>query len=127
PEYNGRFTLTAVTPATFNFTIPGTPTSPATGNIIVRRVADDGVTGWSWFSAADGFGNSLELINTALPNDLGQNWLTSTNLGGTPGRANSVAAANVAPLIQDVTHFPLVPRSTEPVGITARVRDELSN
>jgi len=125
PEYNGIFTVANVTPSTFNITISGTPASPATGVIICRRVADDGVAGWSWFSAADGFGHSLELVNPILPNGEGQNWLTSTNSGGTPGVANSVAASNVAPLLLDVTHFPPVPRSSDAVSITARVRDEL--
>src|SRR5205823_3520485 len=74
-----------------------------------------------------GFGRSLDLANPALPNSSGQNWLSSANLGGTPGRANSAATNNLAPLIQDVTHFPPVPHATDPIAITARVRDELSN
>ena len=130
PEYNGLFTINGVSASTFNFTVDGEPASPATGTIIARHIVDNGASGWSWFSAADGFGNSLELVNPLLPNTSGQNWLSSMNAGGTPGAANSVAnlpQGGVAPLILDVTHFPPVPRSTDPVAITARVRDELSN
>lgn len=127
PEYNGRFSLSAITPTTFNITVSGTPASPATGNIICRHVVDNGLSGWSWFSAADGFGYSLELANPAMPNTSGQNWLPSTNLNGTPGAANSARTNNIAPVISDVVHFPVVPSSTDAVAITARVDDELPN
>ena len=127
PEYNGRFTLSGITPSTFNITVSGSPASPATGTIICRQIIDNGQSGWSWFCPADGMGSSLELINPALPNTTGQNWSSSSTKGGTPGQPNSVASSNVAPLILDATHFPPVPRSTDPVTITARVRDELSN
>ena len=127
-EYNGRFTVASVpTPSTFTIAVSGTPATPATGYILSRFVLDDSFSGWSWFSGAAGLGSSLELIDPALPNDVGQNWLSSTNLNGTPGRANSVASTNAAPLVLEVTHFPPVPRSTDPVAITARVLDELSN
>lgn len=125
PEYNGVFTIAGVTPTTFNITVSGSPASPAAGHILCRHVEDDTFTGWSWFSAADGFGSSLELVNPLLPNSAGQNWLTSTNIGGTPGAANSVAANNVAPLILDASHFPAVPRSSNTVSISARIVDEL--
>ncbi|MCI0747844.1 MAG: lamin tail domain-containing protein, partial [Verrucomicrobia subdivision 3 bacterium] len=124
PEYNGIFAISGISPSTFNIAVPGAPASPATGNIIARHVIDNDQSGWSWFSAADGFGSSLELVNAALPNTFGQNWLSSTNLGGTPGRSNSVARGNIAPLILEVTHSPPVPRSTDVVAITARIRDE---
>ncbi|HMJ66387.1 MAG TPA: Ig-like domain-containing protein, partial [Candidatus Binatia bacterium] len=124
PEYNGIFTISAVGASTFNITVPA-GTAPATGNIIARHVIDDGASGWSWFCAADGLGSSLELVNQNLPNTTGQNWLSSAMLHGTPGRANSVATNNIAPFIQQVTHVPTVPRSTEPVAINARVSDEL--
>lgn len=124
PEYNGQFTLNNIGLTSFNITISGTPASPATGNIISRRVLDDGGSGWSWFCAADGFGYSFELANPALPNTSGQNWLSSANVNGTPGRANSVLTNNLAPLLNEVTHFPSVPSSTDPVAITTRVDDE---
>lgn len=100
-----------------------------------------GHKGFSWDSGADG-GNdaapysnapadilakdrSLELVNAAFDNSSGQNWLASRNPGGTPGAANSVAAADIAPLIREVSHFPVVPKSSEPVFIVARVTDDL--
>jgi hypothetical protein len=127
PEYNGRFVVTGVTPGTFNIAVSGSPATPATGSILSRQVLMLGSSGWSWFCAADGFGSSLELINPSLPSDSGQNWLVSSSQHGTPGRANSVLNTNVAPFILDVTHVPAVPRSTDPVAVAARVRDELTN
>ena len=67
---------------------------------------------------------SLELINEAFDNSSGQNWGASLAAGGTPGTANSIAAANIAPVIQDVAHFPVVPRSTDPVYVTAQITDD---
>jgi len=80
--------------------------------------------GWRWSSGADAGGKSLELINPRLPNSYGQNWAASVKDGGTPGGPNSVAAADVAPLILDVTHFPAVAKSTNTVAITVRIVDE---
>ncbi|MFT4546989.1 MAG: VCBS repeat-containing protein [Pseudoalteromonas tetraodonis] len=78
--------------------------------------------GWDWNSAHDGGGQSLELIFTGLSNKQGQNW--STSLGSpTPGTTNSIAANEIAPMILDVAHRPVVPRSSEPVSITAELRD----
>src|SRR5262249_16454585 len=114
PEYNGRFTLSAITPSTFNITVSGTPASPATGNIVCHQVLDNGASGWGWFSPAAGFGASLELINPTLPNSSGQNWLPRTPSAGTPGRVNSVATNDIAPLPEEVIHFPPIPRSTHP-------------
>jgi regulation of enolase protein 1 (concanavalin A-like superfamily) len=42
---------------------------------------------------------------------------------GTPGQPNSRRRANGAPAIYDVTHFPALPRSNEPVLVTSRVSD----
>lgn len=80
--------------------------------------------GWEWFAEHDGLGKSLELVNPGLPNDQGQNWGSSSAIGGTPGRANSIARTNVAPLILEVANAPLVPRSGDPVAVTARLLDE---
>ena len=126
-EYNGFFTVSSPSSATFTIAVPGTPATPATGRIICRLVTDNSASGWSWFCAADGFGSSLELVNPALPNDLGQNWLSSLIPDGTPGRANSVLSNTVAPFLAEVTHFPPVPRSTNSVTISARVWDQQSN
>ena len=79
---------------------------------------------WEWTTLADGGGSSLELINAALPNQYGQNWSASSTNTGSPGRANSVATNNVAPLILDATHAPAVPASSNNLFISARLLDE---
>ena len=88
------------------------------------RVTDAGEPGWTWEAAHDGTGESLELIQTGLTNKSGQNWRASEG-GATPGAVNSAALdeSAMAPLVQDVTHRPLVPRSTDIVTIRARLRD----
>lgn len=80
--------------------------------------------GWDWTSPCDGAGKSLELINPALPNEFGGNWAPSLVDGGTPGQANSVAAADAAPIIAEVQHWPAIPKPTNTVTVTARVIDE---
>ncbi len=123
PEFNGIFTISGVGTSTFNVNVPGATGVP-TGNLLCRLVIDDGTSGWSWFSAADGLGSSLELINPSQPNSLGQNWRASTIVNGTPGAANSVLNTNAAPFVTEVRHTPAVPRSGDTVAITARVQDE---
>jgi len=90
----------------------------------MRSAPDRGQRGWIWTTPADGGGSSLELVQPGLPNIHGQNWLPSRVPGGTPGRPNSVAASNLPPMIVEVRHHPVVPRSTDPVWIMARVVDE---
>lgn len=85
---------------------------------------DHGHRGWEWFTLADGGGRSLELINPALDNRVGANWAPSRVEGGTPGRVNSVARVDNAPLLSEVRHFPAIPRSIDRVIVRARVRDE---
>ena len=81
-------------------------------------------SGWVWESGHDGGGKSLELINLNHANDNGQNWAESVAVGGTPGRVNSVAASNIAPLISGVRHSPALPRATDSVVVTASISDE---
>lgn len=85
---------------------------------------DLGHRGWEWNSGADGNGKSLELINPNFDNNVGQNWAASTPQQGTPGTPNSVGANDIAPLILDAEHFPLVPKSTDSVALTVRVVDD---
>ena len=87
-------------------------------------VADNGHRGWHWQSAADGGGMSLELIHAGFDNSTGQNWSPGTTAGGTPGEANTVAAADIAPVIAETSHFPLVPGPSDPVYVTARITDD---
>lgn len=86
----------------------------------------DSLGGWSWTTGAHDGGKSLERRNPRLARDSGQNWGSSTPVGGTPGAVNSLYASNVAPLITQVKHAPAVPRSTDPVTISCRLDDESS-
>lgn len=86
---------------------------------------DFGHRGWTWYSAADGGGSSLELIRAGSDNATGQNWASSSTPGGTPGSANSVAAATLAPRIAEARHFPVVPGPTDSVTVTCRVTGDL--
>ncbi len=83
-----------------------------------------GYNSWEWSLAADGDGRTLELVNLGYSNNLGGNWLPSSAVGGTPGAANSRNATNIAPVLSDLTQSPLSPKSTDPVVVTVRVRDE---
>lgn len=96
------------------------------GDWAVRRIGAPmyGHSGWEWYAEHDGLGKSLELINPALPNFLAQNWTSSAPLGGTPGRANSAALANIPPVISDISHLPIIPQAADPVIVSARVIDE---
>ena len=96
------------------------------GDWAVRRRGpqDRGHRGWEWFAEHDGLGKSLELINPNLSNNNGQNWASSLVAQGTPGRTNSVLQTETAPLIQNVRHFPIVPKSNESIRVTAQVLDE---
>jgi len=98
------------------------------GNWAVRELGpeDHGHRGWVWSDEHDGGGKSLELINFALSNEYGQNWAASTANGGTPGAANTTTDDDIAPLILDVTHLPIIPLSFEPVTVSARIIDELT-
>lgn len=96
------------------------------GDWAVRRrsLPLSGVRGWEWFTEADGLGRTLELIQPGLDNSSGQNWGTGSVAEGTPGAQNSIRAANIAPLILNATHQPVIPKSSEPVSVTARILDE---
>ena len=89
--------------------------------------------GWIWVCDADGAaaapelrgGKTIELRNPALSGyDSGQNWGFSAAAGGSPGAVNSVASANVAPLIKDVKHRPEIPKSTDPIVVSCNLHDE---
>ncbi len=97
------------------------------GDWAVRELGpvDHGHRGWVWSNEHDGGGKSLELINPILPNEYGQNWAACIPNDGTPGRINSVTTDDVAPLILDVLHYPVIPRSGDPVTVTARIINEL--
>ncbi|MBL9139503.1 MAG: lamin tail domain-containing protein, partial [Verrucomicrobiales bacterium] len=80
--------------------------------------------GWEWFASHAGLGSSAELTQPGLVHDSGLNWASSLETGGTPGRANSTATTNIAPIIRAVAHHPPVPRSTDPIAVSAQMMDE---
>jgi len=86
-----------------------------------RGPDESGYRGWIWNAPADGLGMSLQLRAPRLDNDSGQNW-SATN--ATPGAVNLVFTTNLAPLVLSVAHSPAIPRSTQPVNVTARIVDE---
>ena len=94
------------------------------GAVRQRGPLDRNHRGWEWYKEADGLGKSLELVNPALANEHGQNWRPSVTLEGTAGAANSVLNANIAPMILQVRHFPVVPGSNDTVTVTARLLNE---
>ncbi|MBC8218000.1 MAG: lamin tail domain-containing protein, partial [Planctomycetes bacterium] len=98
------------------------------GEWAVRQLGpvDFGHRGWMWADDHDGDGDSLELINPDVSNEYGQNWAASQSTGGTPGTTNSVAAAEIAPLILDMEHSPIIPGPSETVTVTARIIDDLA-
>ena len=98
------------------------------GEWAVRRLGPEerDHRGWEWSEAHDGDGKSLELINPALANEYGQNWSATDSNEGTPGAVNTVNDSDIAPLIVDVEHFPIIPGPNDTVAVTAQVIDELS-
>jgi CotH kinase protein/Lamin Tail Domain len=96
------------------------------GDWAVRELGpvDHGHRGWVWSAGHDGGGKSLELMNPALPNEYGQNWMASNRNDGTPGTTNSMADNDIPPMVVDVTHRPIIPHAGDPVTVSARIIDE---
>ncbi len=86
-----------------------------------RGPDDRGHRGWKWQAAHNGEGASLERVHLRFDVASGQNWAPSTTPGGTPGAPNSENRTTLPPVILNVRHRPAVPRSTEPVAVTAQV------
>lgn len=89
------------------------------------RVREATFGGWDWLSGANGGGRSLELRNPGIDHQCGQNWGDSAIPGGTPGAQNSIASTNIAPLINEVSHWPAIPTSADNVTISCKLTDEL--
>ncbi len=96
------------------------------GDWAVRELGPEDYThrGWVWSNQHDGGGSSLELINAGMPNEYGRNWAASTVNGGTPGAVNSVTDDDIAPLILEAIHWPIIPGSDDSVTVSARILDE---
>ena len=98
------------------------------GDWSVRELGpvDHSHRGWQWRDDHDGGGKSLELLNPGLPNEYGRNWAAGIATGGTPGRRNSVASDNIAPLIVGVQHSPIIPGPGDSVTVVAMIVDEVA-
>lgn len=81
--------------------------------------------GWIWFAEHNGKGPSLERISAQMPNE-GQNWGSSKPSRGSPGARNSIARANIAPLILKAAHAPAIPKPSDIPIVTAKIVDESS-
>ncbi|MDG2123773.1 MAG: Ig-like domain-containing protein, partial [Verrucomicrobiales bacterium] len=88
-----------------------------------RNETDGGEEGWTWVANHDGGGSSLELINPAFSNRRPGNWAASSG-PPTPGTENSRTSDDIAPIISNVSHHPLVPLPTDPVTVTAELDDD---
>ncbi|MCA9151513.1 MAG: tandem-95 repeat protein, partial [Planctomycetales bacterium] len=76
--------------------------------------------GFPWPTVGDAPGHSLQLIDSNLDNDLGGSWRGALP---TPNQPNSVASQHVPPLLRQVNHSPLQPKSDDPVKITIKGTD----
>ena len=92
-----------------------------------RGPNDLGSQGWVWLDDHDGGGKSLERKSSEVSAEFGQNWAASSMVAGTPGAANSVVSADLAPLILETQHSPAIPHSTDVVVITTQIVDERLN
>lgn len=91
---------------------------------ILGNVDVYGGLGWSWLSLHDGLGASLELIQPNLSRNLAANWSANLQTNTTPGKANSVASENIPPIIYELSHTPVIPKSSDPVLISAHIVDD---
>lgn len=99
------------------------------GDWAVRQWVPDiaSTFGYGWSNLHDGGGHTLEVINPAMTNNSGHNWSASLAPDGTPGSVNSVFAADIAPLIRNVGHTPIIPTASDAVTVVAKVQDESLN
>jgi hypothetical protein len=92
----------------------------ASGTLVDEVFYDDHLP---WPELADGDGPSLELINPTFDNARPCSWGSSHNLG-TPGTRNSIYVdGNIPPCITDVIYTPSLPRSNQPISVTATIDD----
>jgi hypothetical protein len=133
----GGYLVVASDPATIQARYGVPALGPWTGNlssdgerITLRDPADNIVdevdygSEFPWPIAANGNGASMELINSALDNDLGSSWASPLNPAVPSPRApNQVFATNAAPNIRQVDHAPQRPASTNQVLVTAKITD----
>lgn len=130
---SGQYLLVAQNPAEFTAAFGISVVGPFDGRLanegeVVMLYDDTGQLqdevdyqlGFPWPTVGDVPGQSIQLINPLLENDVGGNWRSA---GVTPGSSNSVFAFNSAPQMRQVDHTPTAPASGEDVTITIRVTD----
>jgi hypothetical protein len=87
----------------------------------VRPAPMFGHQGWDWENPADGGGPSMKKQILEIDGNIGRNWKSSGVPGGSPGVIPVVGTETV--FATEVTHSPAIPRSTDPITITARLVD----
>ena len=88
------------------------------GGVIVDELTYDDVAPWP--TAADGLGESAELIDALTNNAIGSAWAASVG-GPTPGMVNSVTITPPTPAITGVVATPFEPAVNQPVTVVATV------
>ncbi|YCM44180.1 lamin tail domain-containing protein [Verrucomicrobiaceae bacterium 227] len=77
-------------------------------------------TEFPWPIAASGEGDSMQLLNPELDNNLGGAWRSSAP---TPGLSNTPFTTNAPPLIRQVGHSPKAPTASDDITISAKISD----
>ncbi len=96
-----------------------------------RRDEVDYRRGFPWPTGGGESGRSIEHVEPSLDGRRGGAWRLSIDPASptdptgkpTPGAKNSVHDDSPPPLVDEVAHFPVTPRTGDPVTITARVTD----
>ena len=83
-----------------------------------------GYQGWTWESLADGGGRTLERKRPDAQGTMGQNWRPSAAAGGSPGGLGGGFSTPFVGITK-VRHEPVIPRSTQPVTVFAKVVDAM--
>ena len=65
-------------------------------------------------------GQSMQLVNATLDNDLGGSWRPALP---TPGFQNHPFATNSPPLLRQVSHSPQSPTASDPIAVTIKATD----
>jgi catechol 2,3-dioxygenase-like lactoylglutathione lyase family enzyme len=127
------FVCIAANPAAFEKAFGFAPLGPWEGKLknggerVVLADANGGKVdevayevGHPWPTQPHGKGPALELVNARLSRAAAGSWRAG---GPTPGKANSVAAENAPPWINEVVHNPPQPKAGVSIPIVARVSD----
>ena len=98
-EYNGQKTITAVTANTFDYTVSGTPTTPATGTIITTGAVVSGLTDSSGEIADTRTWSSAQPITGSIRMGTSSPFYKPSGITGTISTTLGISTTNV--LIRD--------------------------